>query len=544
MSLSLIMEVDGQSEKRKEAILLVNNFFVSFCIKHGIYILKTESNNETESLKNIEQLFNILENCAFFEHLELLLLQGDGNDSYYEALSQLLLNLTIAHPHLMREKITKDSNLHSLLSICTPHPPHMTHMGKSSLLEGQSSKLYQLRNNQTRLFTIRNTMQIIRFLIFDSEGVSTHLVTTTQIISHIDISIDLCWAERDCSLHWDLALVVFSVMSDILHLIPSEDLQSVLSHETGTKLFELLEFGTRKKDIESMHVIHILLSKALLLHPDFESILSLKSRINGDELMPSLLKTLCELLLKEEAHSFVYQSAVVSLRCLLAKSQKAKQWAIEGILYLTLASLQTTLEDHLTKSAQNRGKDETTILSVLGLIRHLTAGSVDAKKACGLPAIFKATCLLMRGKIKDEVAQEIALTILNIIVSCDTNKTKVCSSGLVELMCKRLDTDISSSIFSVLRSLANHRDSRAILSKCGILIVLEKSLRRGWSEGIISILVDYSMELDGQLSLMQVPGLLETIFGLIREPDVFILLRNMAAPRENKCYFTSNGTRD
>jgi hypothetical protein len=381
MALSHIMDLDVPSEKRKESILIVNNFFVSFCMNRG---------HQEDGQDNVMESINILENCGFFEKLEVLF-EGEATASYFKALSQLLLNVTVGHTNFMREQMMKRAVMHSLLLISNPRLPSISHIGQSDLLEEMSKRQYYDCYSATLLSTFRNTIQILRLITFDSEESKVHLVSTTQIVPHLIANINSVWSHvkttNDLAKYWDFILVSFALVSDILTYIPKEDAILLFGSKTGKQILELLLFGIRQKDEDSVIICNILLCSIFSIsfsgavEFNLDTLLTQNTELATSEvgLGKQIIQELFDTLFGESSSAVsmdVRDCALISMQCLFGRCQLAKDFALAQSLP---QKLDLQLAKILGVSQKLDDAGSFTIYSVLILIRHLCAGSPEAK---------------------------------------------------------------------------------------------------------------------------------------------------------------------
>lgn len=73
----------------------------------------------------------------------------------------------------------------------------------------------------------------------------------------------------------------------------------------------------------------------------------------------------------------------------------------------------------------------------------------------------------------------------------------------------------------------------------------ERKVKAERVENILAIMVNYTLFTEGQLSLIKISDILDILVDLIPdfEFNIYLLLRNLSAPRENKVHFISNGRR-
>ena len=200
----------------------------------------------------------------------------------------------------------------------------------------------------------------------------------------------------------------------------------------------------------------------------------------------------------------------------------------------------------------------------LSLIRHLCAGSGRAKFICGEARLFSSfKRLLIIKHLPQPVALETIECIRNMLANHDDNKSRIwrrgnLDKGLLDI-CKDQylsNATVSDALFNnfadLLKMLAIHQESRIQLHKGGYLGLLMNYLgpkaKPNRVKQILQVFTNISLQSDGQLLLTQIPDFFQILTALLEHSQceslqsIFILLRNLAALRENKVYFIANGT--
>jgi hypothetical protein len=181
---------------------------------------------------------------------------------------------------------------------------------------------------------------------------------------------------------------------------------------------------------------------------------------------------------------------------------------------------------------------------------------------CSSVSFCKHLGILLDRTINESLTVELLECVRNLIANNDANKciltSRKCAVAditILELMSGLCMSDkASETVFAlfcdVLQMLAVHKDTRPHLLKTGVLTAFVKNLGTKVKPARVSLIVDvlisYTQCIDGQVTLIQEFELLETLSDLIhRYPSesylVFLLMRNLSVPRENKVRFVSNG---
>lgn len=564
MALSLIMDMNAYSEKRKEAVLMMNNFIVSFC---GGFV-ETGKKAKLTIKENIDESINILENGGFFDLLEDLLTRGEISPSYLEALSQLLLNLTILNTDFMKLQLMKGSIIHALLSISTPQSIKNVITNQSLSLGSFFKEQFDTSYASTYLCIQCNTSKIIRILLQTSPELSDCIFRTTKVILYLQSLIltgwDLVNQADSFEEAWESICISFDLIAILLRDSRSEDSALLFNPEIGHKIFELLLLAIKQKN-KITYVAYSLLARILTLDfvgtidIDIENLLSRKTLLIclGEGAVGSLLYLrLFDLILFEaESHPY-YQEWVHALQCMLGKCKFIKKLAMEH-------KFGPALESHLSRAIRGSVKlDEKkslAVYSVLTLIRHICADCAEAKSYSCTRNLFKLLCDLTEHQLTDHVSMELLECIRNIIVKNDENKMQLTRKSANEkslferLVSNYLDSTqlipekLLTAFIEIMKMLAITPETRLFLMKSGTIESIKKKLslknRPSKVGHLLQVLFNYSMSTDGQLSLIQ-SGILGCVIHSEDNSEnihlKFLLLRNLAAPRECKAHFLSN----
>ncbi|KAI9346486.1 hypothetical protein BDR26DRAFT_855664 [Obelidium mucronatum] len=346
---------------RKEALLIINNFLITFCHDNKISrvpllptsdesladidavlaqsdsestgVTENDEENDLNAQNKIADLLELFEHCGFFEQIRALITQCDKFTSIYmDALTGLLLNLFILSPVYMFQKLRDTDSwvvlLNFLGSTYSNNSEDETSQSTSSSTSSYSSVpfgLAKFRKNQfnecyshftvslqcnilniIRLTIAENNQSILQYLIFGSTGLLEHLKGLVN-----DATGNL---KSERHIPTKNIAVVLHIISDVFSLSPSQGASFNLrewleTDETGFKIMGLCCFGFKKnsnepdmeEDVLSFKKIScLLLARLLALHYSDSVSLNLHqtlSKYRGDSPERCLGETLTSLLL-------------------------------------------------------------------------------------------------------------------------------------------------------------------------------------------------------------------------------------------------------
>jgi hypothetical protein len=289
--------------------------------------------------------FSILEGCGFFSRLEEFLSKGEITTNYLEALSQLILNLTMIDVNFMRTELLKGTIINTLISISEPRLL-LNHTSQSNLLNLIREQDYYICNELSLSSIVKNVLQIIRLLSYGSEEMARELVNKTKIIALIASNIHYSWdITKSTQTFHENVVISFLLLSELLSELSEQDAMQLFSPGmTGIKMFELLLYGIQVKDQEIRMFCHMLLSKILSIH--YVGIIDLKIEdilIRNSELEVSKIGVECSNMASKLVE-YIFDAAFIdvnsdpklkeslhiSLKCLLGKSKISKSCALKG----------------------------------------------------------------------------------------------------------------------------------------------------------------------------------------------------------------------
>jgi hypothetical protein len=244
MALSLVMHPFERLEKRTEALMLINNFVVSFC---------QEASVEVKS-----EIINIFENCGFFEHLSENLSRSAES---FLALSELILNLTLIDEEFIRKQALNGHVVQNLILV--DHAPSFNSESMKRIYDRQTDHT----NSESFLMGQKNAFKIFLLLQYDSDAVRTLLCESASLMPYIakNVSMNILASSKN----WydpSLCLNTFWLLGDIIEYISMDKLKVLIS-SVGRNILSLLcvTLGLRKESIDiSLHLL------SRLLHLEFE----------------------------------------------------------------------------------------------------------------------------------------------------------------------------------------------------------------------------------------------------------------------------------
>ncbi|KAJ3026427.1 UNVERIFIED_CONTAM: hypothetical protein HDU68_005664 [Siphonaria sp. JEL0065] len=458
---------------RKEALLIINNFLITFCHDNKINqvallptsdeslaeidtvadaannvkefrvreSMSSENNaiNQNEAYSKVTDLLDLFEHCGFFDQLRALITDCDKFTSIYmDALTGLLLNLSILSPSFMYQKLCNTDSWEVLLNFLEAtysddsESDENSHSSTSSSSSSSPSGLKKFRKTQfkqcyshftesvqcnilniVRLSLAENSMDIAQNLLFGNVGLLDHLK------GFVNDAVTRVRAKEDISVN--CITVVFHIISDVLHL--AVDFAGTFnlcewleSDETGLKIMEICCVAFAKSgafragggghggggmgdetegviDVEDVasnfkKVACLLLSRMLALHYsemlnlNIEHNLSAASERTPDHCMGEYLTMLLVEMVSEtlgEMDLIFIEAVRVCLQALLSKFDAAKSFALSnGVIELFTNRIDAILRG--CKQGKITEKHRVALHFSFCVLRHIFAGSVAAKE--------------------------------------------------------------------------------------------------------------------------------------------------------------------
>lgn len=373
MAFSYALDFERGEMYRKESLLIINNFLMTFCHDNKLtssQLLPTQDESVSEDTDNsispanpksssdhdaINELLKIFEHCGFFDHLKDILDIKPTIIPYRCAVSALLLNMALIAPDCLRRKIHESQAWGLLISHMdgiddiSSSIVEMEEGGKAySLLKGrQFHQIYNELGNQMEI----NTLHIIRLLEKDHEHTRLYLIQHTTIFQHLLQKIAYQFITLDQANGSTLASIGLCcrILSDLIwdfcQIDPAGLSKTFSVRENIVCLLECLEFLTSlTSDIELNSSGCVLLAKIASLHYGEVVNLGLDTYLIGpdqivdgvdagnDELGRKLVRNLVEILLNnyDSDDAMRMESVRISLQCFFGKCQFAKKEAIVG----------------------------------------------------------------------------------------------------------------------------------------------------------------------------------------------------------------------
>ncbi|KAJ3194689.1 hypothetical protein HK101_002163 [Irineochytrium annulatum] len=560
MSFSFILDFAKEDFLRKEAILIINNFLITFCQDNKITPLEllpdrnddndcVDGNDEhrNESTNPMATILQLIDNCGFFDRIRDTLICDRSMVAYRCAMTELLLNLFILTPDVIYRHLIDSSAwqvlIDYLVDSADPYEITKTSALSANLVRNQFKKIYGCYMERIR----NNVFNIVLFAVYEKPQCRLHAIENTSLMQHIKVVIGES-AREELSMIPNSLMALMTVFGEILGQCANSHVfdlyEYMTTDKTGEDLFRLIYASLRCDGVEQK-IACALLAKLLCLH--FGEILKIgvdetlarplaedESFTLGVAFTEFLVNKLTDMHLITDV--IFLESLRLSLQCLLGRCGFAKSHA-----------LSVNLPEHLIATAslilKSQDKLEDPFLTklhvTLCVLRHLLAGSVDIKIVLGQQNLLLILYdILQLQETEDRILIETFGCMRNLLanlleperLSLKTRPNDNIPECVFRIIKKTMNNDdVFSSGLEVLSVLALHADSRMLLLKANIfhesLFVLSKVLNRKESlktESLLKFLRNLTYTSDCQSLAIRAPG-------------------NMAIPKDNRAYFIADG---
>ncbi len=256
---------------------------------------------------------------------------------------------------------------------------------------------------------------------------------------------------------------------------------------------------------------------------------------------------------------------VISLKLLLSHQKLCKDYCMsDGILTQLMErickSLQTPIVSGLLTEKLDENQQEQ-LKTKIHLIRHLmynftpakVIGVLTQKTVYNNVLLAKLNSLISSKGLSDTLLDELIAFFHNLFSNCSENKIRLSKS-------KESDSQIFGNLFAacrkrpgllfryfeVLNVLVLEEEAKLYLFKAGLISSLVPLLFKGQQSSIVlKTLTVFSCSMRCRIMLMQVAGILDACCSILETPNypsvVYVLMRNLATPNENKAHFLTHG---
>ncbi|TPX39566.1 hypothetical protein SeLEV6574_g07118 [Synchytrium endobioticum] len=617
MAFAYALDCEKMESIRKEAFLVINHFLITFCLDNKLsggsfgtscyfdpVSAESGSNGNIRNMsapRPITELLKIFDHCGFFDKLrEVLSDVPRAAIAYKTAVTEVLLNLLLVTPSAMRSRISAQSGWPTIVDCLNPaHEARELDEDDESDVSS-SYKLFRRRQfasiHGSSIDLLRcNVLQCIRLASYNDSETRRLLVSTTDVVAVVVAIIDERWNiiepagnKASCPETWSALRLSALVLSDLLWDACAYDkagLETLLGGADtnritiiGRLLLAGLGLLRRRSDCIMVAAGVQFLGRLLSMHcgenADIGVDVALKfectpGAANAGILGPEICHEMMTIIIEEYDSSSPghIESARIALQCLLGRSECAKLYALRVnfcemlITRINLIRLANRIDD----------AHQMELYVLLCLLRHLFAGSVDAKQQAldhGANETF-SELLSMSKEFEDSLLLELLCCIRNLVASCPEAKRAVvdpskrksgalsCVEGVVRVMKTLASNGQHDETFlaciEILKLLAytthTKSDTRTAIIKSTIvndlfnlLNRLNRSKEMVRVEGILEFLYAMTLSREGQVYLMKVAGLFSLLVDLLSAKTVpvrrmnLLVLRNLLSLRENKAH--------
>ncbi|KAJ3416813.1 hypothetical protein HDV05_008398 [Chytridiales sp. JEL 0842] len=408
MAFSYALDLERSEPLRKEAIVIINNFLITFAhdnkfstvplipggddIQQDVEMVPADLDS-MPSQGALPQLLSIFDQCGFFERLRELLDADKTMISYICSLSELFLNLSLITPDFLHKKLSDIDGWFTILEFIADS----VNLTSIKFSDVETRMQVKFRHNQQHscyaLYARKiqcNILTTIRCCVHGNESTQRYFLESTSLLiqlKNIVNSADLSKLQtsKDDMKVMSSALILLSELVrecarssyvDLYEYLSTDNLGRNLMYVINILLMESTELWCKKAGC-------LLLGRLLSLHYgellklDLEPTLNSKSNLGvldslGTELAASLIHMAINQL--DTTDAVFMESLRLSLQCLLGRCHYAKMYAIRSQF---AAKLTKIITKQLSGSPSNT--QQIVLHFMFSLLRHYFAGSIEAK---------------------------------------------------------------------------------------------------------------------------------------------------------------------
>ncbi|RKO89702.1 hypothetical protein BDK51DRAFT_31841 [Blyttiomyces helicus] len=530
MAFAQALDFERAEGQRKEAIGIINNFLITFCHDHKVIEVELLPGNE-DSLSEIDtgwaagptgeggpmngydptkELLHIFEQFAFLDRVHELLESGRAMVAYRGAVTELLLNLSLAAPDFVRRKMSDTDAwgilVEFLVDPLDPFEPGQRGNPNGGEYQSAGDAMRGLRRRQFRAVHSRlsdrvrcNVLRMLDVAIYGCESVRAVIFDRTRIVAAIGSILDEFTpvvADADLAgltLH---TLASFAVESRAA--LPRELIALLAGPRGARALHVTLVLLRARRDPARSACLFV--ARLLSLH--YGEVVDLAVDRHLDEPLPdgrgSLGPELCRELIgllfaerDEVIDSVLMESVKIALQCLLGRCGFAKQLALQRSTQAKMVAGQHGVYHILSDILFSKDFSDVLVLEALACLRNLIANCAATKRLAFEPARMKGPVATAAGSVARIV------------------KTPSCPD------------DAFAAAIEVLKILALYSESRTAMVKVrglrsgqmnllqdlsGVLRRVLKAKDHGKAELVLQFLRNVTLASDGQMHVVRVTG--------------------------------------
>ncbi|KAJ3327409.1 hypothetical protein HDU76_011848, partial [Blyttiomyces sp. JEL0837] len=517
MAFSYVLDFDRSDILRTEALLIINNFVITFCHDNKLSpvnlipsnedsltdIDTTEENTSDTQNEKVLELLKIFDHCGFFDRIRETLDGERVSVSYRCAMAELLLNLTILAPDFVFK------------ILC-----------------------------QTQAWNV--------FLEYMS---GQHDWATTQDTHYTRQALEM----------------VLALLSDILwdwnRLLPGDIKKYFETTREALPFLKLLLGCVEGRAGKSIQKVGCLVTARLLsLHYGEVANLGLDNLMQqlrgGNEVMEIAFTGALFSMMRENDNvddPVFMESLRLSLQCLLGRSTISKKYAIsEGIPGFLIEYSTKCLGPNRIVDPNNSND----LFFALSVLRHLFAGSVEAKCSAQKKGLFVILSdVLSSPNLPEGFLHECLCCLRNAIANSSTIRYVVDSHSrssrqktILESVLKIFKAgthpeDVFNAAIEVLKLLALNSDTRSGILNDWITIAENCGRSKEFAkvDCLLGLLRNITYSSDGQHQTLKTNGALTVLADLLNcksvsvKTSTLLILCNLAVSKENRSYFIADG---
>ncbi|KAJ3247805.1 hypothetical protein HDU77_008438 [Chytriomyces hyalinus] len=423
MAFLFVLDFERNYMLRKEAVLIINNFLITYCHDNKISSVPLLSQSD-ESLADISavsknadgdssvvaqlhekdskisELLDIFDHCAFFEHLGDLIRGCDEFAIIYmDALTGLLLNLMILASKPMFSKLSNVNAWEPLLAYLAASFPYMVdedRLDESKLpLNIRCRKTQFLACYQVYIKSMQNNvLNIVLLALTSSETAVLYFVESTTLLEVLQRVITCTSANRTLADQKCLntTLEILSALMQSVSSLPSFNLDRWLEYnDTGCKILKMCDKKNRLNDEAELIFQKSwsrLVAQLLSIHYSGSHNLKLDDYLKSSsdaseeqlcvgEVCMGYLMDMIPMALETNDALFI-DSLCICLQILLAQFPPGKLFALSNNMITKWSD--STRSIVRTVRGKCTDKQGTVLKFYVTLLRHAFADSVEAKE--------------------------------------------------------------------------------------------------------------------------------------------------------------------
>ncbi|KAJ3372988.1 hypothetical protein HDU91_001670 [Kappamyces sp. JEL0680] len=551
-STSIVLNSSEVPEKRKEALLLVGNFFHSLKLRSH---LQDQARDRTETqIEWKKSGFHIVE-CLFPKLDDLL------HDNYIPlrlATATLLYNLCCANKYQMKKVMRQHSVFPYLYSAS-----HAEGGGLASL-DRFCEKEFQETHREMFEELLCLSIHIVSLLAEGETDTIDYLIADTGLLDFVLFVLQFDFSPRQAAGAAPLICTMLTIIIQGIEVTKRQVLQPVV----GTFLVRILSLSLdciQSSDPSVRSSGYTLLSQLLCWQFSVGKELAVETAlVHSASLGVSITRALLQRLTRPGIEPSEAAAVENCLHFLLGAFVLCKDIALSLSVF---KHVEKRLNDLVSSPHKPDEHKLHQMNSLISLVSKLCSNYTPAKHACCTSLYLSILATIIESDSPYAKLQPTALhSVRTLLTNCDANSVRVCTSlssnqfgpSLCDVLIAHLTHPLVApgtfaSLVETFKILVVHKESRSLLIKKGLLSIIMSTFfvsvrnrKTAYITGFLHIFLCFAVARDGQLGLVRLPDFGDTILDLLmyRNREVALLAlqlcRLLLTQRENKVFFLTN----